>query len=119
MPKPVSILIWLTVATAGVAALAYLAIARQEHINAVWVLTAALCTFAIGYRFYSKFIANRVFGLSAFNETPACVINDGKDFVPTHKWVVFGHHFAAIAGAGPLVGPILQPNSAFSQARSG
>lgn len=113
MPKPLTILIWLAVATAGVGALAYLAVARQEHINAVWVLTAALCTFAIGYRFYSKFIANRVFGLSAFNETPACVINDGKDFVPTHKWVVFGHHFAAIAGAGPLVGPILAAQFGF------
>lgn len=98
---------WVAIGLAGACGLAQIAIFRQEHVNAVWLLTAALATFACGYRFYSKFIAERVFQLSDDNPTPAQVHDDGKDFVPTHKWVLFGHHFAAIAGAGPLVGPIL------------
>lgn len=75
--------------------------------NAIWILTAAVCTYAVAYRFYSRFIARRVFELDDQRKTPAEIHNDGKDFVPTNKWVLFGHHFAAIAGAGPLVGPIL------------
>jgi carbon starvation protein len=88
-------------------ALAVLASARHEKVNAVWMLVAALSSFAVGYRFYSKLIAERIFALDDTRLTPAVEFDDGKDFVPTHKWVVFGHHFAAIAGAGPLVGPIL------------
>jgi carbon starvation protein len=82
-------------------------------VNAVWLLVAALSTFAVGYRFYSKFIAEKVFALDDKAITPANQINDAKDFVPTEKWVLFGHHFAAIAGAGPLVGPILAAQFGF------
>ncbi len=99
--------IWTAIATLGAGALSYVALTRGESINAAWLLLAALCTFAIGYRFYSKFIAEKVFELDDSRQTPAVAIDDGKDYVPTHKWVLFGHHFAAIAGAGPLVGPIL------------
>jgi carbon starvation protein len=106
-------LVWLLVALLGFGSLAFVALATNEHINAIWLLTAALCTFAVGYRFYSKFIAEKIFALDDANETPAVRINDGKDFVPTHKWVAFGHHFAAIAGAGPLVGPILAAQFGF------
>lgn len=73
----------------------------------MWLVVAALCVYAVGYRFYSKFIAQKVFELDHNRKTPAEIHNDGKDFVPKNKYVLFGHHFAAIAGAGPLVGPIL------------
>lgn len=84
-----------------------MALNNGETVNAIWLLTAAVCTYAISYRFYSKFIAKKVFELDNHRKTPAEINNDGKDYVPTNKWVLFGHHFAAIAGAGPLVGPIL------------
>ncbi|PPD05481.1 MAG: carbon starvation protein A, partial [Methylocystis sp.] len=84
-----------------------LAVSRGENVNAMWLVTAAIGTYAIGYRFYSRFIADRVLGLDARRRTPAHRRNDGLDYVPTDKWVLFGHHFAAIAGAGPLVGPVL------------
>lgn len=106
-------IVWIAVAMLGAGSLGYLALFRHEQVNAVWLLTAAICCFALGYRFYSKFIADRVFQLSDARETPAQLLNDGKDYVPTHKWVVFGHHFAAIAGAGPLVGPILAAQFGF------
>ncbi|PWK16031.1 carbon starvation CstA family protein [Tumebacillus permanentifrigoris] len=102
-----SILIWTAVSVLGGVAFALLAINTGETISASWIVIAALCTYAIGYRFYSKFMANKIFGLDDKRATPAEINNDGKDFVPTNKWVLFGHHFAAIAGAGPLVGPIL------------
>ena len=73
----------------------------------MWLVVAACCTYAVGYRFYSKFIAAKVLALDALRATPAERLNNGRDFVPTNKWVVFGHHFAAIAGPGPLVGPVL------------
>ncbi|SEM92049.1 carbon starvation CstA family protein [Lihuaxuella thermophila] len=102
-----SYLIWAAISALGAAGFAILALKRGETVNALWLLTAATCTYAIGYRFYSRFMARKVFELDDNRKTPAEVINDGKDFVPTNKWVLFGHHFAAIAGAGPLVGPIL------------
>lgn len=101
------ILIWIVIAIVGAYALATIAITRGETINGVWLIVAAGCVFSCAYRFYSKFIADKVFDLNDSIPTPAVVKNDGKDFVPTEKWVLFGHHFAAIAGAGPLVGPIL------------
>jgi len=113
MRAGVRITIWSLVGVMGAAMLAYIAIARDEHVNAVWLLTAALCIYAVGYRFYGRFIASKVMVLSSDNVTPAEAINDGKDFVPTPKAVVFGHHFAAIAGAGPLVGPILAAQFGF------
>ncbi|HET8707132.1 MAG TPA: carbon starvation CstA family protein, partial [Pseudomonadales bacterium] len=99
--------IWLGVALLGAVAFGIIALQRGETVNAVWLLTAALCTYAIGYRFYSAFLANRVLELNDHRMTPAVKLNDGLDYVPTHKAVLFGHHFAAIAGAGPLVGPVL------------
>jgi carbon starvation protein len=91
----------------GAAAFARIATSRGETINAAWLLTAAVCTYAVAYRFYSKMIASKVFALDAQRSTPATRLNDGRDFVPTNRWVLFGHHFAAIAGPGPLVGPTL------------
>ncbi len=98
---------WAAVAAAGAGAIAVLALRRGESINAAWLITAAICTYAIAYRFYSKFVAAKVFALDAERATPALRLEDGRDYVPTNKWVVFGHHFAAISGPGPLVGPTL------------
>jgi carbon starvation protein len=100
-------LLWAAVAVAGGGALATVALARGESVSALWIVVAAICVYLIAYRYYSLFIANRVLGLSATRETPAWRHNDGLDYVPTNKYVLFGHHFAAIAGAGPLVGPVL------------
>ncbi len=98
---------WLLVGCAGVGALAWLALSRGEPVSAAWLVVAATCTYAIAYRFYSAFIAAKVFALDDARQTPAERLSDGRDFVPTNRWVVFGHHFAAIAGPGPLVGPTL------------
>ena len=99
--------IWISVAMLGAAAVGAIALQRSESINSTWFIVAAICIYAIGYRFYSAFIAARVLSLDASRQTPAVRHNDGRDFVPTNRWIVFGHHFAAIAGPGPLVGPIL------------
>ena len=107
MPKTVRILIWIAVALLGALALATVALHRGEQINAMWLVVAAACSYALGYRFYSKFIAAKLLTLDALRATPAERLDNGRDFVPTNKWVVFGHHFAAIAGPGPLVGPVL------------
>src|ERR1700758_945031 len=107
MPKPIRILTWTAVTFLGVLAIATIALHRGEQINAMWLVVAALCTYAIGYRFYSKFIATKVLVLDGQRATPSERLDNGRDFVPTNKWVVFGHHFAAIAGPGPLVGPVL------------
>src|SRR3954467_5815471 len=101
------ILIWLAVAALGALALATIAFHRHEPINAMWLVAAAVCSYALGYRFYSKFVAANVLSLDAMRATPAERLENGRDFVRTNKWVVFGHHFAAIAGPGPLVGPVL------------
>ena len=98
---------WLLVATLGALAFGYIALRRGETINAMWLLTAAVCTYFIAYRFYSLFIQNKVLQADATRMTPSFRHNDGLDYVPTNKVVLFGHHFAAIAGAGPLVGPVL------------
>ncbi|MGA2854289.1 MAG: carbon starvation CstA family protein, partial [Verrucomicrobiota bacterium] len=107
MKKLAANLFWLLLALAGAAAYATLAFRRSEPVNSAYILIAAVCTYAIGYRFYSKWIAARVLALNECRATPCEVHDDGKDFVRTNKWVVFGHHFAAIAGPGPLVGPVL------------
>jgi carbon starvation protein len=107
MSKSVGALVWVGVTGAGVLSVATIAIHRGEEINAMWLVVAAVCSFALGYRFYSKFIAARVLTLDALRATPAERLENGRDFVRTNKWVVFGHHFAAIAGPGPLVGPVL------------
>jgi carbon starvation protein len=105
--------IWIGVALLGAAAFAVLALSRGETVNAAWLLTAAVCTYVVAYRFYSKFLAVRVFGLDPRRATPAERFNNGRDFVPTNRWVLYGHHFAAIAGAGPLVGPVLAAQFGF------
>jgi carbon starvation protein CstA len=102
-----SILLWGVSAATGASALAAVALDRGEGVNAVWLVTAALSLYFIAYRYYSRFIANRVLQLDDTRQTPALRHNDGMDYVPTNKWVLYGHHFAAIAGAGPLVGPVL------------
>jgi carbon starvation protein len=100
-------ILWTFMALLGALALGMIAASRGEPINAVWLIAAAACVYALGYRFYGRFIACRVLELNDKRATPAERLEDGRDFVPTNKWVVFGHHFAAIAGPGPLVGPIL------------
>jgi len=98
---------WLVVAVIGAMCLGVIALHRGESINAIWLVAAALSVFTIGYRFYGRMIATQVLKLDPTRATPAQLRNDGLDYVPTDKWIVFGHHFAAIAGAGPLVGPVL------------
>jgi carbon starvation protein len=104
---------WIGVAALGAGALATIALNQGEQISAAWLLTAAVCTYLIGYRFYSRIIAHDIFNLDPQRATPAERLDDGRDFVPTNKWVVFGHHFAAIAGPGPLVGPTLAAQFGF------
>src|SRR5574337_564331 len=94
-------------AVLGAFALAYVALNRGETINALWIVVAAVSVYLIAYRYYSLFIAKHVMSLDADRMNPAYRHNDGLDYVPTNKYVLFGHHFAAIAGAGPLVGPVL------------
>ncbi len=106
-------LLWALVAILGAASLAVLASSRGEAVNAIWLVTAALCTYTLAYRFYSLFIARRVLQLDPARPTPAQLRNDGLDYVPTNRYVLFGHHFAAIAGAGPLVGPVLAAQMGF------
>jgi carbon starvation protein len=107
MRKISALLVWLLVALAGAFAYFTLATQRNEPLNSGYILVAAVCTYAIGYRFYSKWITARVLMLNDRRATPCEVHEDGKDFVKTNKWIVFGHHFAAISGPGPLVGPVL------------
>ena len=97
---------WL-LAIVGAFALGGIALHRDEPINALWIVTAAVCVYLLGYRFYAAWIAARVLTVDATRATPAERLNNGRDFVPTHRSIVFGHHFAAIAGPGPLVGPTL------------
>jgi carbon starvation protein len=106
-------LLWIAITVLGLIALAVLALSRGEQISALWIVTAGLCAFAISYRFYSKWLATKVLVLNDDRSTPAVAHDDGKDFVPTNRWMVFGHHFAAIAGPGPLVGPVLAAQFGF------
>jgi carbon starvation protein len=106
-------LLWIAVTALGFIAIAVLALSRGEQISALWIVTAGLCTFAVSYRFYSKWLATTVLVLNDERATPAIANEDGKDFVPTNRWMVFGHHFAAIAGPGPLVGPVLAAQFGF------
>jgi carbon starvation protein len=111
--KLVSFLLWPAIAIIGAFSFAALALGRGESVNSVWLVTAALSVYLIAYRFYSKFIAERVLRVDASRPTPAVRHNDGLDYVPTNKWILYGHHFAAIAGAGPLVGPVLAAQMGF------
>src|SRR6266705_5911502 len=107
MPRVLRVLLWTAISLLGAFALATIALHRGEQINAMWLVVAALATYSVGYRFYSSFIAAKLLAIDPLRATPAERLDDGRDFVPTNKWVVFGHHFAAIAGPGPLVGPTL------------
>ncbi len=116
MPNDMSLwkkLVWFAVAALGTGAMAVLALSRGEQISALWIIVAGMCALAISYRFYSKWLATKVLMLNDERATPAVVQNDGRDFVPTNRWMVFGHHFAAIAGPGPLVGPVLAAQFGF------
>src|SRR2546430_8968688 len=94
-------------AIVGAIAIGAVALRRHEPINALWILTAAVCVYLLGYRFYAAWIAAKVLSVDPSRATPAERHDNGRDFVPTHRWIVFGHHFAAIAGPGPPVGPTL------------
>jgi carbon starvation protein len=107
MNKTLSTFAWVAVCLVGAVAIGVVAVRRGEPINALWLVVAATCCYALGYRFYSGFIAARILALDSRRATPAERLENGRDFVVTNKWVVFGHHFAAIAGPGPLVGPVL------------
>jgi carbon starvation protein len=107
MSKILRVVLWIAVSLLGALALATIALHRGEQINALWLVIAAVATYSVGYRFYSGFIAAKVLALDPLRATPAERLDNGRDFIPTNKWVVFGHHFAAIAGPGPLVGPVL------------
>ena len=113
MNKLVSALIWIAVAAVGAGALALLALSRGETISAAWIIVAGLCCYAVAYRFYARFIASRVFELDPRRATPAERLDNGRDYVPTGRWVLYGHHFSAISGAGPLVGPTLAAQFGF------
>src|SRR5690349_3394963 len=107
MNKFLGFLLWGGVAVVAAISLGAIAIFRGEHIDSIWLVLAAVCTYALGFRFYAKFIAARVMALNDKRATPAERLRNGHDFEPTNKWILFGHHFAAIAGPGPLVGPVL------------
>ncbi len=107
MSKLLRVILWFTVAALGALAVGVAAFQRNEPVNALWLVVAGVCTFAIGYRFYSAWLIAKVLTIDDTRAPAAVTRADGKDFVPTPKWVVFGHHFAAIAGPGPLVGPVL------------
>jgi carbon starvation protein len=113
MKQVASVAIWIAVAILGAVSFAALALNQGESVSAVWLVTAGLCVYLIAYRFYSRYIAERALRLDDSRPTPAMRHNDGMDYVPTNKWVLYGHHFAAIAGAGPLVGPVLAAQMGF------
>ena len=117
--KLLSFVTWLGVAVLGAAAFGYIALARGETISAAWLVVAAVCSYLVAYRFYSRFIAYKVFGLDPTRATPAECLNNGRDFVPTSRWILFGHHFSAISGAGPSSGRRLLRSSVSCPGRSG
>src|SRR5437762_5953924 len=112
-PSWLRVITWTLVVALGVGAIGVLAWSRGEPVSALWMVVAAVCVFAVSYRFHSAWLMAKVLTLDELRATPAVVHEDGKDFVRTNKWVVFGHHFAAIAGPGPLVGPVLAAQFGF------
>src|SRR2546425_6382104 len=107
MKKILGHLLWAAVSILAALCLGAIALNRGEHINSIWLVLASSCTYVLGFRFYAKFIAARVMALNNDRATPSERLRNGHDFEPTNKWILFGHHFAAIAGPGPLVGPVL------------
>jgi len=106
-------LLWIAIACCAAICLGAIATSRGEHINSMWLVLASSCSYLLAYRFYAKFIAARVMALNDERATPAERLENGHDYVPTNKWIVFGHHFAAISGPGPLVGPVLAAQFGF------
>ncbi len=113
MNRVLAAIIWVAIAAAGAAGFGVLALSRGETISAAWILVAGICTYLVAYRFYARFIADRVFGVNDRRATPAERLNNGRDFHPTNRWIAYGHHFAAISGAGPLIGPTLAAQFGF------
>src|SRR5918999_597859 len=113
MSSVLSVVAWIGIAVVGAAAFGVLALSRGETISAGWLVVAGVCTYLVAYRFYSRYLAYTVFGLDDRRATPAERLENGRDFVPTSRWVLFGHHFSAISGAGPLVGPTLAAQFGF------
>src|SRR5262245_62358680 len=113
MTRWLSMLVWVAIAALGAAGFGVLALSRGETISAGWLVVAGVCTYLVAYRFYSRYLAFTVFGLDDRRATPAERLNNGRDFCPTNKWVAAGHHFSAISGAGPLVGPTLAAQFGF------
>ncbi len=107
LPRWLRVVVWTLVVALGVGSLAVLALSRREPVSALWLVVAAVCTFAVAWRFYSAWLMAKVLTVDELRATPAVVREDGRDYVKTNRWIVFGHHFAAIAGPGPLVGPVL------------
>src|SRR6478735_305346 len=113
MGRLLSALVWIAVAALGAAGFGMIALSRGETISAAWILIAGVCTYLVAYRFYGRFIATKVFVLDGRRATPAERLNNGRDFHPTNRWIAYGHHFAAISGAGPLIGPTLAAQFGF------
>src|ERR687895_2052744 len=113
MSSVLSVVAWIGIAVVGAAAFGAIAMSRGETISAAWLVIAGVCTYLVAYRFYSRYLAYTVFGLDDRRATPAERLTNGRDFVPTSRWVLFGHHFSAISGAGPLVGPTLAAQFGF------
>src|SRR4029453_2710460 len=105
MKRVLGYVLWGVVSVLAALALSVVALQRDEPVNSLWIVVAAVCVYALGYRFYAKFIAAQVMALDDRRATPAERLRNSHDYEPTNKWIVFGHHFAAIAGPGPLVGP--------------
>src|SRR5204863_5938474 len=113
MKNAMTAVVWTAIAILGEVAFGFIALARGESINAAWIVIAGVCSYVIAYRFYARFIACDVMGLNARRATPAERLDNGRDFVPTQRWVLYGHHFSAISGAGPLIGPTLAAQFGF------
>jgi carbon starvation protein len=113
MSRVLGLTIWIAVAALGAGALSVLALTRGETISAAWIVVAGVCSYAVAYRFYARFIGSRIFELNPRRATPAERLENSRDFVPTTRWVLYGHHFSAISGAGPLVGPTLAAQFGF------
>src|SRR5215471_7370152 len=113
MGRLLSAIVWLGVAALGAAGFGAIALSRGEAISAAWILVAGVCSYLAAYRFYARFIAHKVFDLNPRRATPAERLNNGRDFHPTNRWIAYGHHFAAISGAGPLIGPTLAAQFGF------
>src|SRR6266850_5001718 len=113
MNRVLAAVIWIAIAALGAFGFGVIALSRGETISAAWILIAGVCTYLVAYRFYARFIAYKVFNLDAKRATPAERLNNGRDFHPTNRWIAYGHHFAAISGAGPLIGPTLAAQFGF------